>query len=428
MDPGKAARAGRGSPLLCMPCNSTNAPRCPQIAGFAFQTRLPTLPTALRLPPERAAHAPFAHHGTAVGTREEALPFQLAVEVKPRARRLPSSHGIPHCTALVVLRQPGQRRPLGSFAWHCRAGMSATQGGVRCCCAARLPTRAASALAAALQGGVTLEAGFRASFSAPTAHMEVGHGGIAFRPPCCMVNSFTLGGPGWQQVQGGRRQWRHRCRAWAWLAATAFWPALLRTHSRHALHRPAQHETGLWLPIPPSYTGPPPPSQHTHTAPWHAAGSGQAMLLVGYMVPASPGCTRLVRATFAARHSSPGLAGLLRRAVPRWLAHLSLQVGPPLILPSYPAPPLHDELLRCTSPPAWPPCSSWTRFSGSPPCPTAAGHPGWRRSAAARPGAAPGAGGCSGFRLNLHASASMSAGCIEAPPLSSMPSQRLWKS
>lgn len=59
----------------------------------------------------------------------------------------------------------------------------------------------------------------------------------------------------------------------------------------------------------------------------HRTGSGQGMLLVGYMVPASPGCTRLVRATFAERQSSPGLAGLLQRAVPRWLAHLSLHVG-----------------------------------------------------------------------------------------------------
>ncbi|KAL4418948.1 hypothetical protein ABPG77_001770 [Micractinium sp. CCAP 211/92] len=120
------------------------------------------------------AHAPFAHHGTAVGTREEALPFHLAVE-----------------------------------------------------------------------GKVTLEGGFHASCGAPTRHLGVGPAGFAFRPPCCMVNWFTLG-------------------------------------------------------------------------------SGQAMLLVGFMVPASPGCTRLIRATFAERRGNPGLAGLLQQAVPRWLAHLTL--------------------------------------------------------------------------------------------------------
>ncbi|KAL4448192.1 hypothetical protein ABPG75_005411 [Micractinium tetrahymenae] len=124
------------------------------------------------------AHAPFAHHGTAIGTREEALPFELEVE-----------------------------------------------------------------------GKVTLDGGFRACFTAPTRHMGVRQGGIAFQPPCCMVNSFTLG-------------------------------------------------------------------------------SGQAMLLVGYMVPASPGRTWLVRATFAERQAGAGLADAaartLRRCVPRWLAHLSL--------------------------------------------------------------------------------------------------------
>ncbi len=51
------------------------------------------------------------------------------------------------------------------------------------------------------------------------------------------------------------------------------------------------------------------------------------MLLVGFMVPASPGCTRLIRATFAERRGNPGLAGLLQQAVPRWLAHLTLHVS-----------------------------------------------------------------------------------------------------
>ncbi len=71
---------------------------------------------------------------------------------------------------------------------------------VRCTC-----------LTAIQQGKVTLEGGFHASCGAPTRHLGVGPAGFAFRPPCCMVNWFTLGALGREggalaSAAGGRRQ------------------------------------------------------------------------------------------------------------------------------------------------------------------------------------------------------------------------------